>query len=446
MNETSYETNFGGIADPGQDTPATHIEPASGIQLPMVAQGLVVLIFGIVLCVLLFGLPAVLGHFAANAASAGAAPQDAAAFRPTEQQWAGLKVQPVALLNMAPQVQTEGRIGLDDDVSTAVFSPYSGRVTSVIAHSGDMVAAGAPLFAVQSTELAQAENDMVSALATLRTAHAQLELASTNESRQHQLFDGHGAALKDWQQSRVDLATARGSLSSAEIAVASVRNRLAILGLTARDIHRIESNPDPEDVSAVTVVRAPIGGTITQRQVSPGQNIVGAAASSGAATPVFVIGDLSKLWMVAMAPEAEASRFHIGDLARVNVPAFPGRSFEARVTYVAPVLDPVTHRLVVRAEMANPDGALKPDMLAQFQIITGQTIPALSVPDSAVVYEGSDAHVWVADPASHTLALRNITVGPAIGGQVQVLRGLKPSDSVVTSGAVFIDRALSPAG
>jgi cobalt-zinc-cadmium efflux system membrane fusion protein len=429
--------------DAMEDTHDPVVPPPPGTTLPAAAQGLVLFIFGVALCVLLFGLPALFGRFNAHAA---AGPDDNAAFHPTGQQWAGLKVQRAAQPELAPQLLTDGRIALDDDTSTSVFSPFSGRVTRVIARAGDVVAAGAPLFSVQSTELAQAENDMVSALATLHTAHAQLDLAATNESRQHQLFAGHGAALKDWQQSRVDLATAQGALNSAEIAVAAVRNRLAILGVTPRDIHHIETNPDPENVSADTVVRAPIAGTITARQVSPGQNIVGATASSGAANAVFVIGDLSKLWMVAMAPETDAGRIHVDDIARVTVPAYPGRVFDARVTYVAPVLDPVTHRLVVRAEIENPDGALKPDMLAQFRIITGHAAPALTVPDTAVVYEGSDAHVWVADPAAHTLALRNVTLGLSVGGQVEVLSGLKPTESVVTSGAVFIDRALSPNG
>jgi cobalt-zinc-cadmium efflux system membrane fusion protein len=409
-------------------------------RLPTTVQGLLVLAFAATLCTLLFVLPAVVGLAAPATADA---PPDTGAFKPTDQQWAGLKVQRVARQDVAALVQTDGRIALDDDFSTSVFSPYSGRVTRVIARAGDVVAAGAPLFAVQSNELAQAQNDMVTALAALRTAHAQLDLATANESRQHQLFLGHGAAQKDWQQSRVDLATAQGGLNSTAIAVAAVRNRLAILGLSAHDIAHIESSPNLESVSADTVVRAPIAGTVTQRQISPGQNIVGTVASSGAANAVYVIGDLAKLWMVASARETDAALFHVGDLARVTVPAYPGHVFDARVTYVAPVIDPATHRLLVRAEVQNPDGALKPDMLAQFQIVTGNVAATLTVPETAVVYEGSDAHVWVADPAAKTLALRDVAVGPAIGGQVQVLRGLKPDESVVTSGAVFIDRTLS---
>jgi cobalt-zinc-cadmium efflux system membrane fusion protein len=407
----------------------------------MAAQGLVLLLFGGIMVTLLFVLPAIVGF--ANPSGSDDDAAASGAFKPTDQQWAGLKIRRVTQENYAPRVEAEGRIAVDDDLSTPVISPYSGRVTRVFARAGDVVAAGTPLFAVQSTELAQAKNDMVSALATLRTTHAQLELATANERRQHLLYLGHGAAQRDWQQSLVDLATAKGGLNSAEIAVAAVRSRLTILGLNKAEIAGIEDARDPEHENADTMVRAPIAGTITQRQVSPGQNIVGAVTSSGASGAVFTIGNLSKLWMVASTREEDAGRFHLGDFAKVSVPAFPGRSFDATVTYVAPVIDPTTHRLLVRAEVPNQDGALKPDMLATFDIFTGSPAPILAVPANAVVYEGSDAHVWVADPARKTLALRQIEAGTSSNGMVEVLHGLRPDESVVTSGAVFIDRTLS---
>jgi cobalt-zinc-cadmium efflux system membrane fusion protein len=417
--------------------------PPPGRRLPAALQGMLLLAFGGGLFVLLFVLPAIVG-FATSATGADAGAADStAAFHPTDQQWAGLKVQPVGQASYAPLVQADGRIALDDDYSTPVFSAYSGRVTRVFARAGDVVRAGAPLFAVVSPELAQAENDMISALATLRTARAQLDLATLNEARQHQLLLGHGAALKDYQQSRVDLATAQGGLNSAEIAVSAVRNRLRALGLEPADIHALETTPDLEHASADTIVRAPIAGTITQRQINPGQNIVGAMASSGAANAVYTIGDLTRLWMVASARESDAPYFRVGDQARVTVPAYPGRTFDARVSFVAPVIDPATHRLLVRANIANPDLTLKPDMLAEFEIVTGSASPVLTVPESAVVYEGADAHVWVANPRDKTLELRNVGVGAVSHGSVVIRSGLRASESVVTSGAVFIDRTLS---
>jgi len=414
--------------------------PPPGRRLALPAQGILLAIFGGVLVTFLFVVPAIVGLAAPAEGSDSAA---SGPFKPTDQQWAGLKVLRVVPQALAPQIITEGRIALDDDTSTQVFSPYSGRVTRVIARAGDVVAEGAPLFAVLSPELAQAENDLISAIATLKTARAQLALATANEKRQHKLFQAHGAAERDWQQSVVDLATAEGAVSSGEIAVAAGRGRLASLGMSTHDIKALESSGSLEGLSAEAVVRAPIGGTITQRQISPGQNIVGSVTSSGGANAVYTIGDLRKLWMVANAPEPDAPVFHVGDAARVTVPAYPGRGFDARVTFVSPVIDPVTHRVLVRADMANTDGALKPDMLAQFQITTGQAATALAVPETAVVYEGSDAHVWVADPAAKTLALRPIKAGMTQHGLVEVLSGLTAGESVVTSGAVFIDRTLS---
>jgi cobalt-zinc-cadmium efflux system membrane fusion protein len=194
------------------------------------------------------------------------------------------------------------------------------------------------------------------------------------------------------------------------------------------------------------VVRAPIAGTVVQRQINPGQNIVGSVASAGAATAVYTIGNLDHLWMLANAREEDAPRFHAGDAVQVRVPAFPGRVFDAKLSAVAPVIDPNTHRLVVRADVANPDHALKPDMLARFTIITGAAAPTLAVPENAVVYEGADAHVWLADPVHKTLAIRPIQAGAVVDGMVEVRQGLTAQDSVVTSGAVFIDRTLSSGG
>jgi cobalt-zinc-cadmium efflux system membrane fusion protein len=111
------------------------------------------------------------------------------------------------------------------------------------------------------------------------------------------------------------------------------------------------------------------------------------------------------------------------------------------VIFVAPSIDPTTHRLPVRAEIENADGALKPEMFAAFSIITGNARSSPAVPDSAVVYEGDKARVFVADPAAKTVAIREIRVGRVEDGVVEVADGLQAGDHVVTSGSLFIDRA-----
>lgn len=363
------------------------------------------------------------------------------AFKATDKQWLALKIAPVQALTFQDTMRTEGKIALDDDLVTPVFSPLSGHVTRLIAKAGDVVQRGDPLFAIRSTELAQAQNDLIAAVAQLKTARAQLNLAVTNEKRQHDLYAAQGAALKDWQQAQVDLATAQGGMNSASIALSAVRSRLRILGKTDQEIDQIEAAPDILHLDADSVVNAPIGGTVVQRQIGLGQNII--SASSGAANPVFMIGDLSKLWLVANAREESAPYLHVGDAVQVRVLAYPGKTFNAKLTYVAAALDPNTHRLPVRAEVDNTNGELKPEMFATFRIITGAPTQAPAVPVSAVVYEGETQHVWVANPKDKTLAIREFQAGRTADGMVEVRDGLKPGEDIVTAGAVFIDRAVT---
>jgi cobalt-zinc-cadmium efflux system membrane fusion protein len=376
------------------------------------------------------------------AADAPATGTDATTFQPTDRQWADLKLQKIEDAVFQDEAVTDGKIALDDELVTPVFSPYTGHVTRLIARPGDVVGRGDQLFTIDATELAQGENDLVTAGSTLRTARAQLVLAETNEKRQHSLYLAQGAALKDWQQAQVDLATAQGGLSSASIALAAVRNRLRILGKSDADVAAIEAAPDFLHIDSDAVVRAPIAGTITQRTVGLGQNIV--AAASGASAAVFMIGDLSKVWLVGNAREEDAPLLRKGDPVEVSVLAYPGRVFKAKLTYVAASIDPTTHRLPVRAEVENPNGELKPEMLANFRIITGGDEAAPAVPERAVVYEGSSAHLWVADPKGKRLGIRQVKLGRNDSGMVEVVSGLRAGETVVVSGAVFIDRAVTP--
>lgn len=403
----------------------------------------VLMVVGIALFVAgIFGIGSLLSRFAMAKSNAEAEETQPATpsgtFRLTEAQWENLKIVPVQLTNFRTGHTTEGKIANDDDATTPVFSPYSGCVTKLFARAGDSVKQGAPLLALVASEFVQGQNDLISAVATLNTARAQLDLARTNEKRQHELYDTKGGALKDWQQSKVDLATAEGNFRSGEIALAAVRNRLRILGKSDADITAIENAPDRLMMNPEAIVYAPISGTVTQRQVGLGQYINSAAG--GASNPVFSIGDMSKVWLLANVREADAPSMRLGQAVEVHVLAFPGRVFQAKLTYVCQAMDPNTHRLSVRAEVENPDGALKPEMFANFSITTGDAVTAPGVPEEAVVYEGQTARVWVAGK-DKTLGLRQIRTGRTQDGIVEVVAGLQADESVVTSGSLFIDRA-----
>src|SRR5580658_4725982 len=335
-------------------------------------------------------------------------------FKTTNAQWADLKVEPVKQVEFPQAEDTDGKIANDDDLTTPVFSPYTGRVVKLYARAGDTVHQGDPLFAVQAAEFAQGQSDLISAVATLKTSRAQLALTEANEKRQHELFLAHAAAQKDWQQSQVDLANAQGGLSSAQIALAAVRNRLRILGKSDQQIDAVEQSTDVQKLDPIGVVSAPIDGIVVQRQVGLGQNIV-SAASGGGSGPQFQIGNVSKVWMLANVREESAPAVHLGDPVEVTTLAYPGRTFAGKITRVSPSIDPVLHRLPVWAEVDNPDGLLKPEMFARFRIISAAAnAPSAAVPDRAIVYEGVNAHVWLANPADKTLALRQIKVGREI--------------------------------
>jgi cobalt-zinc-cadmium efflux system membrane fusion protein len=359
-----------------------------------------------------------------RAAQPPAPPAPAAAdnsLRLTPSQLSSLTVNTVATLGFRSEEVADGRIALNSDTATQVFSPYSGRVTRVIAGIGVHVKKGAPLFAIEASEFAQTQSDLLN-------ARAQLKLAKIAEERRHGAFESKGGSLQDWQQAQTDLAAAQTALDS-------VRNRLRIFGQTDAQVAALEKTSAPNPVTFVT---APIDGVVTDRQVGPGQYL-----QAGASTPVYTIGDVATVWLVADVRETDTPSVEIGQPVEVRVLAFPGKVFKAKLTSVGSAVDPVTHRVPVRATIENPDGKLKPQMFASFSIITSDESAALAVPEEAVVREGDTARVWVVQ-ANNDLALRSIHIGRVNNGMVEVLEGLKPGERVVTRGSLFIDRAAQP--
>ena len=401
-----------------------------GVQLLVVGAIALAAILAVVV------LPALWRHVMVREAVTTAAPVRApGTFRPTDAQWASLKIAPVETMTFRAMRVTDGKIANNDDTTTPVFSPYSGRVTKLFVKAGDHVNKGDPMLAIAASEFVQGQNDLISAIGGLNTARSQVKLATINEQRQHQLFDAKAGALKDWQQAQADLESARNTLRTAEITLSAVRNRLHILGESDDQIGALEAARKMNDEAIVT---APISGTVTQRQVGLGQYINSTA--NGASTPLISIGNLSTVWLLANVREEDAPLMHVGAPVEVRVLAYPGQLFKAKLTYVAPSVDPSTHRLPVRAEVENPDSELKPEMFASFSIITGADAIAPAVPADAVVYEGTTAGVWVAHD-DKTLALQPIRVGRIDGSNVEVLSGLNAGEKVVTSGSLFIDRA-----
>ena len=314
----------------------------------------------------------IFGH---GEAKAQAAQPQLSRFIPPKQQLAALEIEPVPLHIFHNEVITDGTIAANGGFGLA----------------GGQVQNGAPILPGQSGDVLQAQSD-------LATAHAQYEMAAKTEKRQHTLYQTDGTALKDWQQSQTDLATAAAS-------VASAKSRLRLLGRSDHEIAAFEQ----------------------------------AETRSGSDT-IFAVGNGAHVWLVANVREEDAPKVHLGDDIEVKVPAYPGRVFKSKLGYMASLIDPNSHRLVVGALVPNPDGTLRANMTATVTINGGPGNAAPAIPARAVIYEGDTARVWVAGNDG-SLALRDVTLGRTNGDRLEVTRGLTSGEKIVTSGALFIDRA-----
>ena len=353
-------------------------------------------------------------------------------FRLSDAEMRALRIDAVTTQPFRSERVAEGRIAVNEDRATPVFSPYNGRVVKVLASLGETVRAGDTLFEIETTDLAGAASDLLSAADGLQKARATLDQARREEARQASLFSARAASQRDVEQARTAAATAAEDLRTAEATLSAARDKLRVLGRTPDQITRIEQT---RKVDAIVPVTAPIAGTVTQRRVGPGQWL-----SSGGGDPVFTIADLSTVWMVAAVREMDAPLIRMGLPVEVSVGALPGKVFPAKITTVGAGLDPATRRLTVRAEVLDPDHLLKPEMFATFRISVGDAREAIAVPVSAVIYRGSDTSVWVALDGNRFI-LRPITVGIRAGNMLEVTEGLNHGERIVTGGALFIDRA-----
>jgi membrane fusion protein, heavy metal efflux system len=351
---------------------------------------------------------------------------------PSATEWASLSIEPVSERVFRAEHVTEGKIAVDEDISTPIFSPFAGRVIKLLVKPSDTVERGQLLFIVEAADMVQGLNDFVAALGGLNSARSKLNLAQIVEKRQNDLYAGKAVPLKDWQQSQNDLTTAQNDMRSAETALEAVRNRLRILGRTEEQITTFEQT---RQISADTPIYSPLAGTVVQRKVGPGQFV-----NSGASDPVFVIGNLSTVWLTAFVRETEASGVAVGQDIAFSLLALPGSEFKARIDYVAAAIDPTTRRLMVRATIDNKDALFKPEMFANVTIYSGGDRPGVGVPKQALIYEGEHVRLWVAHD-DNSIELREVQTGLTNGDLVEIRNNLKAGEKIVTRGSLFIDRA-----
>jgi membrane fusion protein, heavy metal efflux system len=342
-----------------------------------------------------------------------------------------LSIVAVELCSFQSQKPAIGQIAFNEDASTAVLTPFSGRVTRLIAKVGDDVKKGDPLFEIDSPEVVLAQTELIAAAQGLEKSRSQLALSLSTAERQTGLYAAKATSQRELEQAHADWTSAQTDVRTAEGILTGARNRLRILGRSDAEVERVERE---RSIDPLIVVTAPIDGTVIARKIGPGQYV-----RSDSGDQLYAISDLTTMWVKASVPESDIALVRVGQEIDVSVPAVLGHSFKARVIAIGAASDPVTRRVPVRAEIPNPGGVLKSEMLATSRIATGHVQLAPGIAAEAVIWDGGVANVWV-ERAPMLFERRRVTLGSEEGGRVEVREGLKPGERIVLRGPVPLDK------
>ncbi|MFL9710395.1 efflux RND transporter periplasmic adaptor subunit [Methylobacillus sp. Pita1] len=293
-----------------------------------------------------------------------------------------------------------GRLAFNAEKIHLVSARIAGRLDRILVFEGAQVQQGQPLAALYSPEYVSAQNELLLARNTWRTLQAS---KATQELAQ-----------------------------DAESTLQSARERMRVMGASEQDIAVLEQSGR---VNEHLLLRAPISGVVTQRNLDPGAFI-------NLGDSFMSLADTSTLWFFGNVYEQDYQRIRQGQPLQLEVQALPGKRYSARVDILSPTLDVETNTLRVRCLVAN-DGALRPDLFATASLNVGKR-PALLVPVDAVVRSQQVDYLIVETPDGN-YRRRQVSVRPYREGLVAVTEGLSANEKVVVRGATLLNQKLSGA-
>ncbi|MGB6396177.1 MAG: efflux RND transporter periplasmic adaptor subunit [Bradyrhizobium sp.] len=275
-----------------------------------------------------------------------------------------------------------------------VTSDVSGRITGILFEAGSHVAAGAPLLQLFD---GPEQGDLASFKAQATGAQLALDRAKQLAARQ---FGPQ--------------ATADAAQATYDTAVAGIAKTEAII--------------------SQKLVRAPFEGELGVRHVEVGQYLT-------AGTQIVSLTDLSTLYANLTATEKDSAQLKVGQTVRIAVDAYPGRTFDGKITTIEPQISADTRNIRIQATIDNPDHILKPGMFATTTIVLPEKPPVITVTETAVDYTLYGDSVFLitekkADDGKTSLAAVRtfVQTGNRIGGRAEILKGLNPGDRVVAVG------------
>ncbi len=380
------------------------------------------------------GRHAVAPHAEAPSASEVTPPDVAVA---TDEQMRQIAVEPVTERTLDVERETTGKVAFNEERMTPVFTPYAGRVLEVSAIKGAVVQSGQPLLTIESPELVAAQNELAAARSDENKARIALDTAQTVAERARRLNEREALATKDLQQAEADLSRAKDELRRAEAAVKFVESRLALFGKNAGQLVEASNSSAPDHL---VVIRAPINGTIVERKVGNGQYV-----KPDTPEPLFMISDLSTVWVIADVFESYLAKIRVGQSVEITVPAYPERRFPARISFINPTVDNETRMVHVRCSVPNPGGLLKPDMFARINIGAASPQPVAVVPTGAIFTKGADSFVFV-EESPKRFRRRQVKPGRAINDATSIEEGVRPGERVATRGVLLINQIIESDG
>lgn len=317
---------------------------------------------------------------------------------PDKVQLIGVRTAIASTRSLERRIRTVGRVEPDERRLAFVNTKIAGWVKKLyVSFTGEPVVKGQPLLSIYSPDLVTAQEEYL------------LALRSMQSSPHH---DGEG--FEELDASRKEL-------------LESARRRLLLWDITQQQIDELEKTGKPQ---TDMIIEAPLSGIVLEKMVLDG----------GYITPgmnLYKIADLSSLWIMADVYEYEVPLVKIGQEARVTLPYSAGETIQATVNYINPVLDPVSRTVKVRLGVKNPGLSLKPEMFANVEIMVSSGT-RLVIPREAVLFSGLHQIVYV-EKKPGVYEMRRVTLGQQGDDYVEVLKGIKKGERVVTSGNFLID-------
>lgn len=316
---------------------------------------------------------------------------------------AGIKVEELKAQSLVDQVVLTATIRANQDRIAHVAPRVSARLVKVNAKLGDRVKKGQTLALLDSIELGEAHS-------AYRQAQSQFALAKADFERANRLKDDQIIPEKDYLRARSEYEKARTALEASN-------DKLRLL-----DAAHQETEQGPASIFAV---HAPFAGTVIEKHA-----ILGELAQPD--KQLFIVADLSSLWIEANLFEKDLARVKVGAPATISVSAYPGEVFRGRLTYISRTVDKESRAVQARVEVPNPDGRLKPEMFATASIDTASTSKALTLPQEAVLLINGQAMAFVQEAGG--FEPRAVELGDKVGGRVVVRSGVQEGEQIVVAG------------